>query len=160
MAPSIGLSVTPGDHIGEKEETSDWLEESTTSSSKEIALGLFPLTPGLRMSETRLNWLQKICHLSLASTNKNQPAEENLQLWFLSMWQAQDLMSTSMLKICLKTGIGETWVESTIFHGPKTSTFLNTAAAAGLRGQLVLLLIESILQETKPGLISPSHLKW
>jgi len=70
-----------------------------------------------------------------------------------------DLINTSTLKICLKTGIGETLAESTIFPGLKINIFLNTVAAVGLKEQQALSLIELTLPETELGLTSLFHLK-
>ena len=91
----------------------------------------------------------------------NRPilAKESLLRTCKNMLLAPDLINTSTLKICLKTGIGETLMESTIFPGIKINIFLNTVVAAGLKEPPALSLIESILLETELGLTLLFHPK-
>lgn len=53
MELNIGLSETPGEATGDKEETSDWSEERITSVFKALAHGQLPPTLGLKTSGTR-----------------------------------------------------------------------------------------------------------
>lgn len=60
MELNTGLSETLGDHIGEKMEISDLLEESIILVSSPHAHGLLPETLGPMTKETRLNFLKRI----------------------------------------------------------------------------------------------------
>jgi hypothetical protein len=72
------------------------------------ALGLSLRIPGLKISETRPNLQKKIKNHNCNFKKKNQSAEENLLNSFQNMSLALDLTSTSISKIYLKIGTGET----------------------------------------------------
>jgi len=60
MELNIGLLEIHGEAIGDKEETSDLLEELITSVLNQLALGLLHLILGLKILEIKLNLKQRM----------------------------------------------------------------------------------------------------
>ena len=111
------------------------------------------------MSEMKLNLPLKMRNLKLNLEVKNPPVEESLPSSSQKKSLLQGLMSTSISRTFLKTGTGETLVESTMFPGLKISTSQPTADLAGLKGPPVQLPTESTSQGTEPGLTWPFLLR-
>ena len=116
-----------------------------------IALGLFLRILGPMMSEMKLNLLPKMRNLRRIFSVKNPPVEESLPSSSQKKSLLQGLMSTSISRTFLKTGTGETLVESTMFPGLKISTSQPTVDLAGLKGPPAQLPTGSTLRETEPG---------
>lgn len=152
MEPNIGSLETLGEAIGVKEETLDLLEELTTQVLNLLALGPLQLILGPKISEMKPNLILKTLN-PRNFYNKNQLlAEESpMDLNWMKLLHRLDLTNIQMFQLFQKTGIGETLVESTIYHGAEINTFHNIVDHVGLMDLLAQLLTELILLETELG---------
>lgn len=160
MEPSTGLWETLGEVTGVRVEISDSSEVLITWVLKVSAHGQLPETHGPRIKETRPNpQLNKPNQNFSTLVSMKTNATEFLQKKSPKMSNPQDPTNTWTSRTYQRFGTGETSTVPTGFPGPETSTFPNTAVAAGLTARQVPLLTESTLPETEHGRILLFRLK-